>query len=140
MQVSKFITFLKRFYIEAVFELLLPWQIVQTLTNAAFSFIWSGLTLFGKGPVTGTLKNGWNYVDADNFLPPQFLLSWRAYDKHYPKRHLQIYHYSGPEVIKLFSYSTQLGMKFSLLLNMKMPKIVGIFIFISREIFILSYV
>ena len=40
----------------------------------------------------------------------------------------------GPKVIKLFSYSTQLSMKFSLLI------IVGIFIFISREIFMLSYV
>ena len=63
----------------------------------------------------------------------------------------------GPEVIKLFSCSTQLGMKFgplinltlltttffflqniaehefSLLINMKMLTIVGIFIFISRE-------
>ena len=44
------------------------------------------------------------------------------------------------EVIKLFSCSTQLSMKFSLLINMKMPTIVGIFIFISREIFMLSYV
>ena len=43
----------------------------------------------------------------------------------------------GPEVIKLFSCSTQLSMKFSLLINMKMPTIVGIFIFISREIFML---
>ena len=43
-----------------------------------------------------------------------------------------------PEVIKLFSCSTQLSMKFSLLINMKMPTIVGIFIFISREIFTLS--
>ena len=47
---------------------------------------------------------------------------------------------SGPEVIKYFSCSSQLSMKFSLLINMKMPTIVGIFIFISREIFMLSYV
>ena len=47
---------------------------------------------------------------------------------------------SGPEVIKLFSCSTQLSMKFSLLINMKMPTIVGIFIFISREMFMLSCV
>ena len=47
---------------------------------------------------------------------------------------------SGPEVIKFFSCSTQLSMKFSLLINMKMPTIVGIFIFISREILMLSYV
>ena len=46
----------------------------------------------------------------------------------------------GPEVIKLFSWSTQLSMKFSLSINMKMPTIVGIFIIISREIFMLSYV
>ena len=50
---------------------------------------------------------------------------------------------SGPKVIKLFSYSTQLSMKFSLLINMKMPTIVGIvgiFIFIRRVNFMLSYV
>ena len=32
----------------------------------------------------------------------------------------------GPEVIKLFSCSTQLCMKFSPLINVKMPTIVGI--------------
>ena len=36
-----------------------------------------------------------------------------------------------PEVIKLFSYSTQLGTKFTLLINVKMPTIVGILTFIS---------
>ena len=39
----------------------------------------------------------------------------------------------GPKVIKLFSCWTQQKMKFSLLINMKMPMIVGIFKFISRE-------
>ena len=38
---------------------------------------------------------------------------------------------------EIFSCSTQLSMKFSLLINMKM---FGIFIFISREMFMLSYV
>ena len=38
--------------------------------------------------------------------------------------------------MKLFSCSVPLSMKFSLLINMKMPTIVVIFIFISREIFI----
>ena len=33
----------------------------------------------------------------------------------------------------LFSCSTQLSMKFSLLINMKMTVIVGIFIFIGRD-------
>ena len=33
---------------------------------------------------------------------------------------------SGPEVIKLFSYSTQLSTKFILLINVKMPTSVGI--------------
>ena len=36
-----------------------------------------------------------------------------------------------PEVIKLFSYSTQLSTKFILLINVKMPTIVGILTFIS---------
>ena len=40
---------------------------------------------------------------------------------------------SGPEVIKLFSCSTQLSMKFFLLINVKMPAIVGILTFMSRK-------
>ena len=39
--------------------------------------------------------------------------------------------HQGPEVIKLFSYSTQLSTKFILLINVKMPTIVGILTFIS---------
>ena len=38
---------------------------------------------------------------------------------------------SGPEVIKTFSCSTQLGMKCIMLINVKMPTIVGILTFIS---------
>ena len=37
---------------------------------------------------------------------------------------------SGPEVIKLFSCSIQLGIKFIMLINVKMPTIVGILTFI----------
>ena len=37
----------------------------------------------------------------------------------------------GPEVIKLFSYSTQLSTKSILLINVKMPTIVGILTIIS---------
>ena len=37
----------------------------------------------------------------------------------------------GPKVIKLFPCSTQLSMKFILLINVKMPTIVGILTFIS---------
>ena len=38
---------------------------------------------------------------------------------------------SGPEVIKLFSCSTQLSTEFILLVNVEMPTIVGILTFIS---------
>ena len=38
----------------------------------------------------------------------------------------------GKEIIKFFSYSTQLGTKFILLINVKMPTIVGILTFISK--------
>ena len=38
----------------------------------------------------------------------------------------------GPEVIKLCSCSTQLSIKFILLINVKMPTLVGILTFISR--------
>ena len=37
----------------------------------------------------------------------------------------------GPEVIKLFPCLTQLSMKFILLINVKMPTMVGILTFIS---------
>ena len=40
---------------------------------------------------------------------------------------------SGTEVIKLFSCSNQLGMKFFLLINVKMPIIVGILTFMSGK-------
>ena len=44
----------------------------------------------------------------------------------------------GPEVIKLFSCSTQLSTKFFLLINVKMPTIVDILTFRSRKNSILS--
>ena len=44
----------------------------------------------------------------------------------------------GLEVIKLTSCSTQLSMKFFLLINVKMPTIVGILKFMSRKNGILS--
>ena len=39
----------------------------------------------------------------------------------------------GPEVIKLFSCSTKLRMKFFLLINVKMPTIVGILTYMSGK-------
>ena len=39
--------------------------------------------------------------------------------------------WSGSGVIKLFPWSTQLSMKFILLINVQMPKTVGILTFIS---------
>ena len=44
---------------------------------------------------------------------------------------VDIYPRPGPEVIKLFSNSTQLSMTFILLINVKMPSIVGILTLIS---------
>ena len=40
---------------------------------------------------------------------------------------------SGPEVIKLFSCSTQLSMNFFLLINVEMPTIVGILTFMNGK-------
>ena len=44
----------------------------------------------------------------------------------------------GPEIVKLFSCSTQLSMKFFLLINVKMPTIVGILTFMSGKNSLLS--
>ena len=43
-----------------------------------------------------------------------------------------VYLRTDPEIIKLFSCSTQLSMKYILLINVKMPTFVGILTFISR--------
>ena len=40
----------------------------------------------------------------------------------------------GPEIINFFSCSNQLSMKFSLLINVKIPTIIGILTFMSRKI------
>ena len=40
----------------------------------------------------------------------------------------------GPEVIKLFPFSTQVSMNFFLLINVKMPTIVGILTLMSGKI------
>ena len=53
--------------------------------------------------------------------------------KHKLRWHGHVLHSSGPEVIKLFSCSTQLSMKFSPLINVKMPTIVGILTCISGK-------
>ena len=45
-----------------------------------------------------------------------------------------------PTIISIFIFISRENMKNSLLINMKMPTIVGIFIFISRENFMLSWV
>ena len=45
---------------------------------------------------------------------------------------------SGPEIIKLFSCSTQLNMKFFLLINVTMPTTVGILTFMSGKNIILG--
>ena len=44
--------------------------------------------------------------------------------------------YAGPEVIKLFSSSAQLSMKFQLLINAEIVKISGKFRFISHKLVI----
>ena len=50
----------------------------------------------------------------------------RALDKY-------LWNTPGPEVIKLFSCSTQLSMKFSPLIDVKMPTIVGILTYMSGK-------
>ena len=46
---------------------------------------------------------------------------------------LQAFNRSGPKVIKHFPCSTQLSMKFFLLMNVKMPTNVGSLTFMSRK-------
>ena len=45
--------------------------------------------------------------------------------------HFKCSYTPGPKVIRLFSCSTRFSMKFIILINVKMPTIVGILIFIS---------
>ena len=53
------------------------------------------------------------------------------YITHQAKTILHMQNTLGPEVIKPFSCSTQLSMKFIMLINVKMPTIVGILTFLS---------
>ena len=57
----------------------------------------------------------------DSFTLKKKIVIWTYVDRALP----------GPEVTKLFSCSAQLNMKFILLINVKMPTIVGILTFIS---------
>ena len=63
-------------------------------------------------------------------LPRRYLIIshclWVYYSVHNDSLAAICWVRAGPEVIKLFSCSTQLSMKFSLLINVKMPTIVGI--------------
>ena len=67
----------------------------------------------------------------------QFLLFLTSICNHFTCEHNDLYkpalftEKTGPEVIKLFSCETQRIMKFILLINVKMPTIVGILTFIS---------
>ena len=58
-----------------------------------------------------------------------FVLEWNQY--YWKYMCLAQEHKPGPEVIKHFSCSTQLRLKFILLINVKMPTIVGILAFMS---------
>ena len=51
----------------------------------------------------------------------------------FPNKHDSSPYSPSPEVIKLCLCSTQLSMDFFLLINVKMPTIVGILTFISRK-------
>ena len=65
-----------------------------------------------------------NYIKKKCFLPyPNLFLQNLSEDNE-----------SGPKVIKKFSCSTQLSMKFFPLINVKMPTIVGILICMSGKI------
>ena len=88
------------------------------------------------GPAIFVWKNHliWSY-DLFSFLSThqketQLVGTGQKSSDEYPTTWLQDY--------KTF-HAQQLSMKFSLLINVKMPTIVGIFIFISRKNFMLSY-
>ena len=70
----------------------------------------------------------WRHTDFDttSYVCWEFACADRINDK------------TGPEVIKLFSCSTQLSMKFFLLINVKIPAIVGILTFMSGRNSLLS--
>ena len=70
--------------------------------------------------------------DLDPSLLSFFKIS--SFKKFFPEHYQSVKQFefrSGPEVIRLFSCSTQLSMKFILLVNVKMQKIVGILTCIS---------
>ena len=72
----------------------------------------------------------WNYItDTILFVPTCYMV--KGVILNIPKSSSNTL-LNRPEVIKLYSCSTQLSMKFILLINVKMPTIVGISTFLSR--------
>ena len=70
-----------------------------------------------------------NFIILKSFGGNKSKCSFLAYSRPYYR---QNYHFSSM-IIKLFSCSTQLSMIFFLLINVKMPTIVGILTFISGK-------
>ena len=74
--------------------------------------------------------SGQNRTDSQTVLKRALVYDAQTYvSLQHTEGHLS--QYPGPEIIKLFSCSTQLSMKVILLINVKMPTIVGILTFIS---------
>ena len=71
----------------------------------------------------------WLQDEADSYTKQMYLKAQAKLEKIKPYEDKLVR--SGSEVIKLFSYSTQMSMKFILLINVKMPTTVGILAVIS---------
>ena len=91
----------------------------------------AGTFLGGKGPLYVKIFPSFSTPQSSLTLcllvPSNLITFANSLDPKQAQQNVQ----SGSEVIKLFSCSTQLSTKFILLINVKMPIIVGIFTFIS---------
>ena len=80
------------------------------------------------------IKGGaFEYITSQMFFKCCHKTSENNYHNCTEMKSFAIVRLSGPEVIKLFSCSSQLSMKFFLLINVKMPTIVGILAFMSGK-------
>ena len=80
-----------------------------------------------------TLNSGEIELYPDSHHKSLFSVNKSVEKGHINKYNLSSESNPGPEVIKLFSCSTQLSMKFFLLITVKMPTIVGILTFMSGK-------
>ena len=117
----------------------MTWRISKIIICNSFRNLWFLLVKFAQSKKQTCHSSdrfvqiyGPFYTDASN-EKPFLIIDYSVRDRCIKlQQAFLVVKWTDPEVIKLFSCSTQMRSKFILLINVKMPTVVGILTFISR--------